>query len=63
LRELRRIGTERAKLKRLGDHGFATSLLIDGVELTVRAELTWLEDVAQKLRERAARSTCDAAHP
>ncbi len=31
---------------------FVTQLLVDGAELSVRAELAWLEDVAQKLTER-----------
>jgi DNA-binding PadR family transcriptional regulator len=54
LRELQRVGAQRAKLQRLTGDTFVTALLIDGVELSVRAELAWLEEVAQKLRARYA---------
>ncbi len=56
LRALQRVGGERAKLKHLAGDNFVTALLIDGVELSVRAELAWLEEVAQKLRARHAAS-------
>lgn len=54
LRQLRLLGTQRRKILRAGVDGFVTHLLIDGAELAARAELTWLDDVAQKLRERFA---------
>lgn len=54
LRELRRVGSERTKLQRLTGDTFVTRLLIDGVELSVRAEIAWLEEVAQQLRARYA---------
>jgi len=53
-RQLRLVGIQRRKLQRLPLDGFVTSLLIDGVEFSVRAELSWLEEVAQKLRARYA---------
>jgi DNA-binding PadR family transcriptional regulator len=49
------IGTQRRKLRRRPDDTFVTDLLIDCAELHVRAELTWLDDVARKLKERFAR--------
>jgi DNA-binding PadR family transcriptional regulator len=52
LRALQRVGAQRAKVKRLGDDGFVTGLLIDGVELNVRAEIAWLDGIAEKLRAR-----------
>jgi hypothetical protein len=33
---------------------FVTNLLVDGAELAERAELTWLDEVTQKLGERFA---------
>lgn len=52
MRQLSQLGVQRRKLTRVpGDH-FVTSLLIDGAELSVRAELAWLDDVTQKLAER-----------
>jgi hypothetical protein len=36
-----------------------TGLLIDGAELSVRAELAWLEDVSFKLKEHfPVKKTC-----
>ena len=55
VRQLRLVETQRRKVQRLGDGGLVTGLLIDGVELSVRAELTWLDEVAQTLRQRYAR--------
>jgi hypothetical protein len=39
-------------VQRLRGDTFVTGLLIDGAELSVRAEITWLDEVAQKLRAR-----------
>jgi DNA-binding PadR family transcriptional regulator len=52
MRELSLLGSQRRKLARLAVDAFVTGLLIDGAELLVRAELAWLDDVAQKLKER-----------
>jgi DNA-binding PadR family transcriptional regulator len=54
MRELSLLGTQRRKLARLPMDSFVTGLLIDGAELSVRAELSWLDDVAQKLKDRFA---------
>ena len=54
MRELSLLGTQRRKLARLPMDSFITGLLIDGAELAVRAELAWLDDVAQKLKARFA---------
>jgi DNA-binding PadR family transcriptional regulator len=54
MRQLSQLGVQRRRLKRAPVDGFVTNLLIDGAELSVRAELAWLEDVTNKLRERAA---------
>jgi DNA-binding PadR family transcriptional regulator len=52
LRQLSLLGVQRRKLRRVPVDAFVTNLLIDGAELSVRAELMWLDDVAQKLKER-----------
>ena len=52
LRQLNLLGAHRRKLRRAPVDGFVTGLLMDGAELSVRAELAWLESVIQKLRER-----------
>jgi DNA-binding PadR family transcriptional regulator len=54
MRQLSLLGSQRRRLSRSATDAFVTNLLIDGAELVVRAELTWLEDVAQKLNERYA---------
>jgi DNA-binding PadR family transcriptional regulator len=54
MEQLHVLGTQRRKVRRLPMDSFVTSLLIDGAELHVRAELAWLDDVAQKLKERLA---------
>ena len=56
MRQLSVLGTQRRKLRRVPVDAFVTNLLIDGAELSVRAELAWLEDVGQKLREHFAAS-------
>ena len=53
-RQLRLIGTQRQRLQHLPFDSFVTKLLIDGAELNVRAELTWLDEVAAELKARYA---------
>jgi DNA-binding PadR family transcriptional regulator len=52
MRQLHLLGSQRRKLRRIRVDCFVTNLLIDGAELSVRAELTWLDEVTQKLKER-----------
>jgi DNA-binding PadR family transcriptional regulator len=52
MRQLRLLGVQRRRLDRAAVDGFVTGLLITGAELSTRAELAWLDDVTQKLRER-----------
>jgi DNA-binding PadR family transcriptional regulator len=52
LRQLHLLGVQRRRLERSQMDGFVTGLLIDGAELSVRAELAWLEELPQKLTER-----------
>lgn len=52
LRQLSLLGAHRRKLCRTPVDAFVTGLLIDGGELSVRAELAWLDSVAQRLTER-----------
>lgn len=54
MRQLHLLSSQRRKLERMPVDGFVTNLLIDGAELAVRAELTWLDEVTQKLRDRFA---------
>ncbi len=54
MRQLHSLESQRRRMRRLPIDAFVTNLLIDGAELSVRAELTWLEDLARKLQERAA---------
>jgi hypothetical protein len=54
MRQLSLLGSQRRRLGRSATDAFVTNLLIDGAELVVRAELTWLDDVTQKLNERYA---------
>jgi DNA-binding PadR family transcriptional regulator len=56
MRELSLLGVQRRRLARRAADAFVTQLLIDGAELSVRAELAWLDDVTQKLAERFGRS-------
>src|SRR5262249_13373644 len=55
MRQFSQLGFQRRCLERAKIDGFVTNLLIDGAELAVRAELGWLDDVTQKLKERAAK--------
>ena len=52
MRQLSLLGVQRRRLQRAPIDSFVTNLLIDGAELAVRAELAWLDDVTQKLKER-----------
>ena len=54
MRQLHSLESQRRRLRRVPVSGFVTSLLIDGAELSVRAELAWLEDVTRKLHEQVA---------
>ena len=52
MRHLHTLGVQRAKVARLsGDHA-VTQMLIDGAELHARAEISWLDDVTERLKER-----------
>jgi DNA-binding PadR family transcriptional regulator len=55
MRQLHLLGVQRRKLHRIPVDAFVTQLLIDGAELAVRAELTWLDEVTRKLGERLGR--------
>ena len=57
LQELHLLAVQRRRLRKLPYDGFVLSLLIDGAELSVRAEFAWLEQVCQKLKERFGTST------
>ncbi len=63
MRQLSLLGVQRRRLQRAPVDGFVTGLLIDGAELSVRAELTWLEDVTQKVAERFATRAQNVALP
>jgi len=52
LRQLHLLGVQRRKLARAPVDAFVTNLLIDGAELSARAELSWLDDVTRKLQQR-----------
>lgn len=52
MRQLHLLSAQRRKIVRLPIDTFVTGLLIDGAELSVRAELAWLEEVTVKLRQR-----------
>jgi DNA-binding PadR family transcriptional regulator len=54
MRQLHLLSVQRRKITKLPIDTFVTGLLIDGAELSVRAELAWLEDVGAKLTERFA---------
>ncbi len=53
MRQLSQLGVQRRRLRRAPVDSFVTNLLIDGAELSVRAELAWLDDVSLKLKERS----------
>ena len=50
--QLHQLGGQRRRIRALPMDSFVTQLLIDGAELQVRAELSWLDDVTVKLKER-----------
>ena len=52
IRQLHGVVTQRRTLRPDWVDEFVTSLLIDGAEMHVRAEIAWLDRVASKLRER-----------
>ena len=52
MRQLHLLSVQRRKITKMPVDSFVTGLLIDGAELSVRAELAWLEDVTTKLKER-----------
>jgi DNA-binding PadR family transcriptional regulator len=52
VRQLQLLSAQRRKTVKLPVDGFVTGLLIDGAELSVRAELAWLDDVTTKLKDR-----------
>ncbi len=52
MRELSLLGVQRRRLARRAIDAFVTQLLIDGAELSVRAELAWLDEVTLKLTQR-----------
>ena len=52
LQELNKIATERRKARCAPFDAFVTRLLIDGAELAARAEVTWLDEVTRRLRDR-----------
>jgi DNA-binding PadR family transcriptional regulator len=52
MRQLHLLGVQRRKLRRVPVDMFVTNLLVDGAEGAVRAELAWLDEVTQKLKER-----------
>lgn len=52
LQQLGQLEIQRRKLRQSPLDGFVTHLLIDGGELSVRAELAWLDAVSEKLKQR-----------
>jgi DNA-binding PadR family transcriptional regulator len=52
LRQLHSLGVQRRRLSRANVDAFVTNLLIDGAELSARAELSWLDDVTRKLQQQ-----------
>jgi DNA-binding PadR family transcriptional regulator len=55
LRELSKLIAQRRKVERLAEDHFVTLLLIDWAELSVRAELEWLDQVTARLKARFGR--------
>lgn len=54
MEQLVSLSIQRRKLRRLPVDRFVTGLLIDGAEFQVRAQLAWLDHLAQKLKEHFA---------
>jgi Virulence activator alpha C-term len=63
MRQLHLLSVQRRKITKLPIDSFVTGLLIDGAELSVRAELAWLEDVGVKLKERFTSGSVAAQAP
>lgn len=57
--QLHLLAIQRRKLRHSPIDGFVVGLLIDGAELSVRAEFTWLDSVSQRLKERFASDSHD----
>lgn len=56
MQQLGLLEIQRRRLRRAADECFVTNLLIDGAELSARAELAWLDEVTEKLKRRFAGS-------
>jgi DNA-binding PadR family transcriptional regulator len=56
-RQLHLLAVQRRRLRRTPVDAFVINLLIDGAELSVRAEFAWLDSVSQKLQERFRQPT------
>lgn len=54
-RQLQEVGRQRRRIDKLPFDTFVTRMLIEGAELSVRAEMAWLETVAANLRARYPR--------
>lgn len=52
MQQLHLLSIQRRRLARVAVDAFVVGLLIDGAELSVRADLAWLDHVCQKLREK-----------
>ena len=52
LKEMHALRTAKRRIRAAKTNGFVTLLLVDGAELRVRAELTWLDDVVRRLGEQ-----------
>lgn len=50
--QLHLLAVQRRKLRSAPVDGFVLAMLIDGAELSVRAEFAWLDSVCQRLQER-----------
>jgi len=58
MEELHLLAAQRRKLRRVPVDPFVVNLLIDGAEGSVRAHVSWLDDISKKLMERfGARAT------
>ena len=54
MHQLHLLSVQRRRLARAPVDAFVTNLIIDGAELSARAELSWLDDIAKKLQEQFA---------
>ena len=55
--QLALLDVQRRKLRRLPVDPFLANLLVDGAEVSMRAEIEWLDHVCEKLNERFGGST------